>query len=97
MTISSPYFLLSIVNTKNIEMKYALLENFKIKKSKAIYFGVVSKKNLLSAVCKYVRHKNKFHVFPLTLLTLIFCAYPTVFFAIFEQALLKSECVSFRN
>jgi hypothetical protein len=29
--------------------------------------------------------------------TLIFCAYPKVFLAIFEQALLKSECVPCRN
>ena len=41
--------------------------------------------------------KKKKNVFPLTLPTLIFCAYPKVFLAIFEQALLKSECVPYRN
>ena len=47
---------------------------------------------------KYViRPKTKLHVFPLTLPTLIFCAYPKVFLAIFEQSLLKSECVPCRN
>ena len=40
-----------------------------------------------------LKAKKKLHVFPLTLLTLIFCTYPKVFIAIFEQALLKSECV----
>jgi hypothetical protein len=37
---------------------------------------------------------GKKNVFPLTLPTLIFYAYPKVFIVILEQALLKSECVS---
>ena len=40
---------------------------------------------------------QKLHVFPLTLPTLIFCAYLKVFLAIFEQALLKSKYVPCRN
>jgi hypothetical protein len=32
-----------------------------------------------------IRPKTKLHVYPLTLATLILCAYPKVFFAIFEQ------------
>ena len=36
-------------------------------------------------------------MFLLTLPTLIFCAYPKVILAIFEQALWKSECVLAKN
>jgi hypothetical protein len=41
--------------------------------------------------------QKKIHVFPLTLQTLIFFAYPKVFLTIFEQALLKSESAPCRN
>jgi hypothetical protein len=43
------------------------------------------------------KSKKKLDEFPLTLPTLIFCVYPKVFMSIFEQALLKSECVPCRN
>jgi hypothetical protein len=37
----------------------------------------------------FLGKKKKLHVFPLTLPTLIFCAYLKVFLTIFEQARLK--------
>jgi hypothetical protein len=46
---------------------------------------------------RLLQGKQKLHVFPLTLPILISCVYPKVFIAIFEQALLKSECVPCRN
>jgi len=48
-------------------------------------------------ILQMVSNLGKKNMFPPTLPTLIFCAYPKVFLTIFEQALLKSECVPCRT
>ena len=44
-----------------------------------------------------IRQKKKYHAFSLTLPSIICCAYNKVFWGIFEQAVLNSECVPCRN